>query len=168
MKKSKCTCSRGEGFDNCGTHSTTMYELYESICAAFEKRRFYHLGAGSSRQAYGDKKKRFVYKIPLNAIGIKNNRFEALVYKHRHKAFIGKSLLKDVLASCKLLKHDVLRMEYVHTLEGECWGLPDRLQCLVTNDGGQIGITRKNKIVIYDYELGVKIKDKRVTPKGWM
>ncbi|HVT62623.1 MAG TPA: hypothetical protein VHD33_03960 [Legionellaceae bacterium] len=157
-KRNKCKCIWNE--ETWCDHHSHMHGVYKNI---IKKRRLKYIGDGCSRIGYRNKK--FVYKIPKNAVGIRHNKIEALAYKYRqHVTNLNNKPIGQYLARCVLLKNNVLRMERI---QQEGWPDTPELSLILEDvDCNQGGFDRNGHWKIYDYSIGIKIKRKGMWT-GW-
>jgi hypothetical protein len=99
---------------------------------------------GRHRAAFYLKSRKYILKIPINSFGYDANRLEASFYK----------LNKTKFAKCRLLKDELLVMEYVEDFmdykkrTGRRVKLPKWCYDI---DNLQVGFNIKGKLVAYDY-----------------
>lgn len=115
--------------------------------AVIAKKRLVLVGAGSTRIAYATRSGRYVVKIPVNGFGVLANVQEARDFRvnpHKHKGD---------MARCRLIRLGdepcCLMMERVTPVDRDI-AMPDWVWKV---DNGQIGFTRRGKLVAYDWSL---------------
>lgn len=108
-----------------------------------------YIGRGRHRISF--RRGNFVYKLPRGCCGVDANRREHNFFKKHRKSRLPDGTL---LARCRLLKNDVLVMEYLDAPNFDLQGaeVPPWARGWDWNSAGaQIGIDRKGTLRIFDY-----------------
>jgi hypothetical protein len=131
--------------------NTALNAIKDRFLALERQGKMVFLGYGRHRVTWGHG--RYVYKLPMGGEGMQANQREAESFKlgRWHKAAWLERLGiagTPQMARCRLLKTGVLVMEAV--TPGTKWdaSTPDWARYV---DCGQVGTTRKGKLVAYDY-----------------
>lgn len=116
-------------------------KVLQSIRKKFREKYGEPIGLGTQRETF--RWKNWVFKVPINYGGINSNEYEHSVGKANPNA--------PEYPTTKLFyikQIPILKMEYVEHMD---YRDPERPEWAGYFDGGQVGKTRKGKIVPYDY-----------------
>lgn len=164
----------------CIIHPKKLLVLHKEMIT----RGLHLLGSGCSRAAFKSPSGKFVYKVPINSMGITVNLFESRMYRAQKDDKIVPmgceryDNLRDRIAPCRLHRSGILVMELVKA--GYHWishfadytsrtvlpGLPDEtltfedIDALSCIDGAQGGVARDGKFKLYDYGAGTLVNGK--------
>lgn len=128
--------------------TSSRLPLYIEIEESLQSKGFKYLGSGCGRVTYS-KNKNTVIKVPKDYGGIDANKMEAAAYKHYRNSPTDREI---ILAACRLLKNGCLIMRYADYIYCDYPNYPHWASRI---DGAQVGVTRHNKIVAYDYAFDV-------------
>jgi hypothetical protein len=121
-------------------------EYADKIKIVMNDKGYKFIGEGRDRIVYKKEKSNYVVKVPIGEHGITANQNEADNYKRELKLI---KPSKDCLyAKCRLVKSYLLVMEYVEPISYKHERFPDWGDFI---DCGQVGITKDDRVVAYDY-----------------
>jgi hypothetical protein len=151
-RKPGCNCYRSGYFCKIHEHLNDIYDSF------IKNHKLKEIGnrEGTGRSVYSKKGCKWVYKLPMNSAGIRDNRFEALAYKHRNLVTNQDNKpIGQYLAKCVLLDNYILRMEKLFGTGNFCNNVD-----LEGIDGGQGGRDKKRKYKLYDYSVNITLNGK--------
>lgn len=105
---------------------------------------FEYLGSGRSRAVW--RHGNYVIKVPLNEVGIHDNRYERNIFQRRHQ----RGYDWGQWARCRLLGA-ILVMQYVDTDSFHYADMKDGPGWTYNIDCLQVGYNRLGQLVAYDY-----------------
>jgi hypothetical protein len=131
--------------------------VHDQIRDDFENRKLRFIGMGGRRATYLSPSGKFVYKVPINLMGVRDNKREHELYRTKEEATYWPH---ERLARCRLAPSGVLVMEVVSPTTRNNQGCnyvnktEDRPDDWISKrwvDGQQYGKNRAGNWVAYDY-----------------